>query len=177
MNEQCEQTLNEMLYDRNFTEIFEFEENTEFYIIDNKLVIYVVQLPKIGINIVKTLQTFLEENDLFHVMLLYKDNITSFAKSGLDDLQNKNVIIECFHINELMYNVTKHSLVPKHELMSKDFLKTLLKELKTTEKHLPKIKQCDPIARYYGANLGDLFKITRKSENSYETTYYRLVCR
>ncbi len=177
MNKQCEKTLNEMLVDRNFKDIFEFKENKEFYIIDNMLVVYIVQIPKIGINIVKTLQTFLEETQLSHVILIYKDNITSFAKTGLDELQKQNINIECFQINELAFNVTKHVLVPKHEKMTREYLKTLLKELKTTEKHLPKMKETDPVSRYYGAKIGDLFKITRKSENSYETTYYRLVCR
>ena len=177
MNKQCEKTLNEMLVDRNFKDIFEFNENEEFYIIDNILAVYIAQIPKIGINIVKTLQTFLEETQLGHVILIYKDNITSFAKTGLDELQKQNINIECFQINELAFNVTKHVLVPKHEKMTREYLKTLLKELKTTEKHLPKIKTTDPVSRYYGGKIGDLFKITRKSENSYETTYYRLVCR
>ena len=38
-----------------------------------------------------------------------------------------------------------------------------------------KIHKSDPISKYYNAQVGDIFRITRPSENSGLTNTYRLV--
>ena len=174
MDPRCVSTINEMLKDRGFNEEFIFNTEKEFYIIDNKVCIYIVETPKIGINIVKSLQSFVESHDLNHAILFYKDSITAFAKQQLDELK-KTLKIETFNINEMIFNITKHVLVPKHELISNKDKKDLLKIFKITEKKLPYIKIDDPVSRYYGASVGNVFKITRTSESTNSTTYYRIV--
>jgi DNA-directed RNA polymerase I, II, and III subunit RPABC1 len=54
--------------------------------------------------------------------------------------------------------------------------KELLKIYKLKEGQLPKMLTSDPIARYFGARKGQVFKITRASESSGEYIYYRVVC-
>lgn len=59
-----------------------------------------------------------------------------------------------FMYNELWYNPTKNILVPKHTLIKRcDF------EEFVDPGSLPRISMNDPIAKYYGARNGEIFKI------------------
>jgi DNA-directed RNA polymerase I, II, and III subunit RPABC1 len=67
---------------------------------------------------------------------------------------------------ELMFNITKHMLVPKHILLTQQERRELLLELNKKNnslKLIPKIYDTDPISKYYGAKVGQIFKIMRES--------------
>ena len=66
-------------------------------------------------------------------------------------------------------------LVPKHEVLSEEEAKELLKILGVSKEQLPKIKADDPIAKEIGAKPGDIVRITRKSLTAGECVFYRLV--
>ena len=168
-----QKTVNEMISDRGYSGKFDYE-NEEFHIIDGKLCIYVVNMPKIGINIVKNLQSFLEEHGLKYAIIFFKESITAFAKQQLDELRT-TAKIETFSFDDMIFNITQHVLVPKHELIDEKEKRALCKKLSINERRLPQIKKNDPVCRYYGAEIGDVFKITRSSESTYQSTYYRLV--
>lgn len=69
----------------------------------------------------------------------------------------------------------RHELVPKHEVLSKEEKEKLLNNLKITPEQLPKILDTDPVVVEIGAKVGDILRITRKSETAGESIYYRLV--
>ena len=68
-----------------------------------------------------------------------------------------------------------HELVPKHEILSKEERQKLLNNLKITPEQLPKILDIDPVVVAINAKVGDILRITRKSETAGEAIYYRLV--
>ena len=68
-----------------------------------------------------------------------------------------------------------HESVPKHEIMSEGELKSVLSKFSIEKEQLPKIKVQDPVSKEIGAALGDVVKITRKSQTAGEADYYRLV--
>ena len=82
---------------------------------------------------------------------------------------------EQFGENELMVNVTKHELVPKHIPLSDEEKKDFLKKHKLKEKDLPRIQAADPVACYFGMAKGQVFKIIRKSETAGTYVTYRMV--
>ena len=64
----------------------------------------------------------------------------------------------------MLFNITKHFLVPKHHLMNVDETKDFLKDKEKGFVHkLPKIYESDPISRFYGAKVGQIFKIVREN--------------
>lgn len=83
--------------------------------------------------------------------------------------------VEHFLVDELQFNVTKHNIVPKHKLMTIDEQKDLLKKLKCGIENLPEILTTDPVARFFGAKVGDVFEIRRPSQTAGHALYYRAV--
>ncbi len=74
---------------------------------------------------------------------------------------------------ELNIDISKHILVPKHELLSEEEKEKVLKELGIVFRQLPKIKINDPAIKHLNAKPGDVIKIIRKSPISGEIVYYR----
>ncbi len=68
-----------------------------------------------------------------------------------------------------------HILVPKHELLSEEEAKELLKILGIKKEDLPKMKADDPIAKEIGAKPGDIVRIIREDKLFGKSVYYRLV--
>ena len=73
------------------------------------------------------------------------------------------------------FSLLDHELIPKHEIMSEDELKTVLKIYNIGKEQLPKIKVDDPVIQEIGAQAGEVLKITRNSQTAGEAFYYRLV--
>lgn len=74
------------------------------------------------------------------------------------------------------FSLLDHEAVPKHEIMSEGELKSVLSKYFIEKEQLPKIKVQDPVCKEIGAVVGDVVKITRKSQTAGgEADYYRLV--
>lgn len=56
-------------------------------------------------------------------------------------------VIETFHEQDLLVNITKHELVPKHVLLSGEEKRALLERYRVKESQLPRIQVGDPVVR------------------------------
>nr|BAS01922.1 RNA polymerase I, II and III [Amorphochlora amoebiformis] len=98
-----------------------------------------------------------------HIIFIIK-KISTNALRALQ-IGRKNYYFEIFYEYEVLLNVIKHFLVPKHDMLTKEEKSILLKNYMIKESQLPKILKSDPVSRYYGAKKGDVFKITRFSDS------------
>ncbi|WP_338103156.1 DNA-directed RNA polymerase subunit H [Methanolapillus millepedarum] len=73
------------------------------------------------------------------------------------------------------FKLLDHESVPHHEIIDDDEVAELLLKYSIEKEQLPKIRVDDPIVNEIGAKLGDVVKITRKSQTATEALYYRLV--
>jgi DNA-directed RNA polymerase subunit H len=71
------------------------------------------------------------------------------------------------------FDVTKHFLVPKHNIISEREKKQVLEKYKITYKELPKIMANDSAIKHLKVKVGDIIKVTRISPTAGETVYYR----
>jgi len=94
---------------------------------------------------------------------------------NIEDAKSTGVKIEVFFHNELRINITKHMDVPRHILLTKDEIEELKKVRDVTISQLARIITTDPVARYYAAKKGDVFKIIRPSLSAGQAIVYRLV--
>lgn len=107
-----------------------------------------------------------------HPKILVVNSITTTAH---DTIRNDYPFSEVFLEKDLMIDKVRHISVPLHELLSDEDSKRVLEEYLVKKREMPKIFVTDPIARYYNAKIGQIFKITRPSETSGLAPFHRLV--
>ena len=73
------------------------------------------------------------------------------------------------------FNIFKHKLVPKHEIITPEETKALFEEYRVEPYQLPQIKVTDIAAIAIGAKPGDIVKIIRDSPTAGEFISYRYV--
>lgn len=119
-------------------------------------------------------------NDKMNVILIFNnDTISSPIVIQLNKfdklLQKKGGSLQYFHIKNLMFNPTKHELVPKHTKLSSDEVTAVMNKYLIKGKiQMPFILHNDVIAKWLGLKQGDVVKIERINENSGISYYYRV---
>ncbi|TMS39604.1 hypothetical protein L596_006102 [Steinernema carpocapsae] len=142
---------------------------------DNKRNVFVF-LPKearLGIKSLKALFLMMRGLNCTHAVVVIQDGVTQMAKAAIEDFKPL-FLVEQFREPELLINITKHELVPEHEVLSDEEKKELLQRYKLKEKQMPRIQTGDPVARYYGLQRGQVIKITRPSKTAGRYITYRL---
>lgn len=82
-------------------------------------------------------------------------------------------VMEIFKEEDLLVNISKHELVPKHIPLSQEEKRGLLERYRLKETQLPRIRVDDPMARYLGLRRSQVVKIIRKSETAGRYASYR----
>ena len=89
---------------------------------------------------------------------------------------------QLFFEGELVFNVTKHQLVPRHELVVDSAERDKILKLFTTlpdghihENLIPGMYTSDPVAKYYNYKVDDLIKVHRPRRDGYYDLTYRIV--
>lgn len=82
--------------------------------------------------------------------------------------------LQLFLKRELLYNPSRHELVPKHTKLTPAEIDALKERYMLKNKlQLPHIHRNDVMAKWLGLRHGDVVRITRYNETSGEYDYYR----
>ena len=153
--------------------IFEDKEN-------NKICLQILKEIKIPKKeLISKVEEIKKEYNLINYLFLTQDNQNINLKHEIN--LKYNIDLELFSIENLQINILKHELQPnKFILFTNEEKVELLEKNNWEEDNLPKIKITDPIARYYNAKIGQIFKIIRTSmvgrnKTSSQGIYYRIV--
>jgi DNA-directed RNA polymerase I, II, and III subunit RPABC1 len=158
--------------------------NEIFNIIKPKInedeIIFSVDNVKYGIKFVTNfLTTIKKELSIENFLDKNTDIIKFIIINKLSDRAIKQILeyknTEVFTIDELLITVIDHDLVPKHILLTEEEKNLYFDTFKHHPRDMKKILINDPIARFYGAKTGDLFKIIRPSITSGKDIDYRIV--
>lgn len=114
-----------------------------------------------------------KEENLSGLILVLQGKITSRARESIKELFKYKV--DVFQITELLVNMTKHVLKPKHEVLTAAEKAKLLKEYSVVDSQLPRMLETDAVARYYGLSKGTVVKFTYDSELTVDHMSYRCI--
>ena len=189
-------TINEMLNDRCFDDIDEKSLDMDMItwidkykkggIIDRKNLTLIVGNKKrlihvyftkedIGVIFIENIIRELEKEKGINAIIVLYEPINKISEKIIKLINNSKFNIELFNEKELLFNVTKHELVPKHSVISETQKIKLLKTYRINQSQLPRILVTDPVIRYYGLKKGQVVKITRESETAGYYLNYRLI--
>ena len=107
-------TINQQYYKNNMKIVSEDNEHNQI------MVLFYVN--KIGIDVIKKIVKILDVMNIYHVILVVNYKITSFAKREIIKLPQQYQI-EVFLQEEVLHNIIKHRIVPKHTLLTEKKLK------------------------------------------------------
>lgn len=121
------------------------------------------------------LEGYIKSGD--ELIFVVKDRINNMDgfNSLLDTyLTSHNVFIQIFCLDNLLFNITRHNLVPEMAVVSPETREQLLEKYSLTPKQVPQILKSDPHAKFLGVRKGDMCKITRASETAGSYVTYRM---
>uniref|UniRef100_A0A0D9Y0B4 RNA polymerase subunit H/Rpb5 C-terminal domain-containing protein n=1 Tax=Leersia perrieri TaxID=77586 RepID=A0A0D9Y0B4_9ORYZ len=111
--------------------------------------------------------------NLSRLILVLQSRILSKAKEAIKEVFKFKVDI--FEVTDLVVNITKHVLTPKHEILTEDQKAKLLKDYKIEDSQLPRMLESDAVARYYGLDKGTVVKVKYNGELTGNHVAYRCI--
>lgn len=123
-----------------------------------------------GVKEVRRMKKILEELDIDKPILIGR----GFTYAARKEARRNH--IELIATSSLpSFDIFKHELVPKHEILTKDEVEELKKKYRIQPYQIPRIKASDPAAKMIGARPGDVIKIIRTSPTAGHSITYRYV--
>ncbi|KAE9462893.1 hypothetical protein C3L33_05200, partial [Rhododendron williamsianum] len=141
---------------------------------DRIFVIFPEVSKKVGCSVMKECVLKMDTEKVSRAILVIQHGLTPQAKAVIGEVAKK-YRMETFQDSELLVNINEHELVPKHEVLTSKEENELLEKYKVKRAQLPRMLVTDPIARYFGLKMGQIVKITRKSETAGTYITYRCV--
>lgn len=119
------------------------------------------------------LKKFFEDEEPYKLYIcVTKDKMSQNNTKMLTALK---LNLQVFDIKFLQFNISKHEITPKHEVVDDDNeVKLIMEKFMIKSKfQLPLILRTDAMARYLGLKNGDIVRITRVSPTSGKYILYR----
>ena len=110
------------------------------------------------------------------LIIIMKDEPNDSIKKILKQLFMKDkTFIIIFNIKRLLFNVLEHSLVPPHRVLTPEEANLIKqKYFVKSDDELPNIDRFSPVSQAIGIRPGELCEITRNSNTSIESKFYRI---
>jgi DNA-directed RNA polymerase subunit H (RpoH/RPB5) len=120
------------------------------------------------------LETVLNNND--ELVIITKDRVNDNIKAFLTQIYKRNnKFINIININDYLYNILEHKLVPHHYILNETEKNEIYKKYYISgTKNLPDISRFDPVAVAIGLRPGEVIEITRPSPTAITSMYYRI---
>jgi len=127
-----------------------------------QMVVFFADSPKFNVKNIQMLIKILGELKIFHAIIVYKNDITSFTKKIVE--QSVEMELELFAEEDLEYNITKHKFQPIFQRLGTEKATNFIQKY---GQKFATLMVTDPIARFYLYKKGDVIKITRDKYVTY----------
>mgnify|MGYP006439151351 FL=1 len=120
------------------------------------------------------LEECLKDKD--ELIIIGKEKINDNIKNLLLDIyQNHNRFVNVYNLNDYLFNILEHSLVPSHRVLSNEEKKNIYTKFNIiNDSNLPEISRFDPVAQVLGIRPGEVCEIERSSKTAITSNYYRI---
>lgn len=139
----------------------------------NQMFIFFPEDEKVGVKPIKVYTDRMRAEGVTNAIMVLRVDITPFAKQAVAEMSDA-FSMEHFKEAELLVDITSHTLVPEHVVLTVHEKTELLKRYRLKETQLPRIQPNDPVARYFGMRRGQVVKIIRPSETAGRYVTYRI---
>jgi DNA-directed RNA polymerase subunit H (RpoH/RPB5) len=127
---------------------------------------------KAGVTVIGDIVKQMEAEDVYESVLV-TEGLTSHATQKLNSTNSQNFFICVMPPKSLMFDVCDHKFVPPHRILGEEEKRKVFEKYENGK--LPIMYLDDPVAKYMGARVGDVFEIVRNRPNVGEHLYYRQV--
>ena len=120
------------------------------------------------------LESILEKKD--DLMIVIKDEPNDTLLENIKDIWTSDKIyISLVNIKRLQFNILKHTLVPKHTILSDDEKDLFMKKYNILDNsQIPDISYFSPVSIVIGLRPDNVVKIERASRTSIKSDFYRI---
>ena len=120
------------------------------------------------------LESILEKKD--DLMIIIKDEPNDTMLENIKDIWvSENIYISLVNIKRLQFNILKHTLVPKHTILTATEKETFMKKYNILDKsQIPDISYFSPVSIVLGIRPNDVVKIERNSRTAIQADFYRI---
>lgn len=125
----------------------------------------------------KSLEDLARNANVARLVVIIAGKVVATSKRRIEEANRSEFGLrtQLFPEDDLVVNITKHELVPKHEPLSEAQVAELLKAHSLEKQMLPRMLTTDPVALYFGLEKGRVVRISRKSESAGKYVTYRQV--
>jgi DNA-directed RNA polymerase I, II, and III subunit RPABC1 len=109
-------------------------------------------------------------------MIVIKDEPNDTLLENIKDIWTTDKIyISLVNIRRLQFNILKHTLVPKHTILSDDEKELFMKKYNILDNsQIPDISYFSPVSIVIGLRPDNVVKIERTSRTSITSDFYRI---
>ena len=120
------------------------------------------------------LESILEKKD--DLMIVIKDEPNDTLLENIKDIWTSDKIyISLVNIKRLQFNILKHTLVPKHTILTDDEKELFMKKYNILDNsQIPDISYFSPVSIVIGLRPNDVVKIERASRTSITSDFFRI---
>ena len=141
------------------------------------LMVYFMKAEKaVSVAEINSIVQQMKDKQIYRTIIICNKTLSPQADRLIREIDMQSVYrIEFFMIYDLLVNVSRHELVPKHMIASEEEKSRVLKKYMVKTAQLPKMLHTDPMARYLGLKKGQMVKILRNSQTAGLHVVYRIV--
>ena len=153
----------------------------------NKLLVkYILSERVKSSNLEKLVDTMYEEtlSPSDTLILITKDYVlktrdSNKSKSALEEFLAQKYLtqqkfIQIFWLNALLFDITESELTPSYTILNEEEKQKVLDRYHVTEDKIENVLFTDPLANFYGVQIGNMVKAEEISETNGFNTFYKL---